>query len=103
METESEGILTSSLRNKSRSESSSDSEDQSKGGSKGYNGEINRILYGWLSQHATNPYPSADEKRILMRDTGLSKMQLKNWLCNVRRRKLTGTIKRGSSSKRPKG
>ncbi|KAJ1955999.1 hypothetical protein GGI12_005427 [Dipsacomyces acuminosporus] len=68
---------------------------------KGYSNEINSILHEWLEVHRANPYPSPEDKQRLMGATGLSKMQLKNWFCNVRRRKLSGTIKRGHRTVRP--
>lgn len=45
-----------------------------------------RILRGWLSTHASHPYPTEDEKEGLRRQTGLSKIQITNWLANARRR-----------------
>jgi hypothetical protein len=48
--------------------------------------ESNRILRSWLSTHHQNPYPSDEEKDSLMRQTGLNKTQITNWLANARRR-----------------
>ncbi|WQF88842.1 Putative Homeobox domain, Zinc finger C2H2-type [Colletotrichum destructivum] len=45
-----------------------------------------RILRQWLSSHNQHPYPSEEEKRILQHQTGLSKVQITNWLINARRR-----------------
>ncbi|TDZ41026.1 Homeobox protein HD-2 [Colletotrichum trifolii] len=45
-----------------------------------------RILRQWLSSHSHHPYPSDDEKKILQHQTGLSKIQITNWLINARRR-----------------
>ncbi|KAJ2688715.1 Homeobox protein tos8 [Coemansia spiralis] len=61
---------------------------------KGYSARVNNILEDWAANNRTNPYPSLQDKLKLMRETGLTKMQLKNWFCNVRRRKLPGTIRR---------
>ncbi|KAJ2879413.1 hypothetical protein H4R27_005324 [Coemansia aciculifera] len=61
---------------------------------KGYSTRVNHILEDWAANNRTNPYPSLQDKLKLMRETGLTKMQLKNWFCNVRRRKLPGTIRR---------
>ncbi|KAJ2790644.1 Homeobox protein tos8 [Coemansia helicoidea] len=58
-----------------------------------YDTHVNRVLYGWLQQNIDNPYPSPQAKLELMKKSGLSKMQLKNWFCNIRRRKLPSSIK----------
>ncbi|KAJ1948463.1 hypothetical protein FBU59_001583 [Linderina macrospora] len=65
-----------------------------------YTHEVTDILNSWLEMHRDNPYPSAEDKRHLMHTTGLTKMQLKNWFCNVRRRKMSGAIKRSRSTKK---
>ncbi|KAJ2252576.1 hypothetical protein GGI13_003204 [Coemansia sp. RSA 455] len=65
-----------------------------KKGPKGYSTRVNNVLEDWAANNRTNPYPSLQDKLKLMRETGLTKMQLKNWFCNVRRRKLPGTIRR---------
>lgn len=48
--------------------------------------EAVRILKNWYSTHSRHPYPSDDEKESLQRLTGLSKLQISNWLANYRRR-----------------
>lgn len=48
--------------------------------------EALRILRGWLSTHASHPYPTDEEKESLRRQTGLNKTQITNWLANARRR-----------------
>lgn len=45
-----------------------------------------RILRQWLSTHQRHPYPSDEEKDMLQRQTGLTKVQITNWLANARRR-----------------
>ncbi|PVH68220.1 hypothetical protein DL98DRAFT_441696 [Cadophora sp. DSE1049] len=45
-----------------------------------------RILRGWLSTHHAHPYPTEEEKESLIRQTGLNKTQITNWLANARRR-----------------
>jgi len=47
-----------------------------------------RHLKGWFYAHRTHPYPSEDEKNVLMEYTGLSKGQINNWFTNARRRLL---------------
>ncbi|KAJ2156725.1 hypothetical protein GGF46_004994 [Coemansia sp. RSA 552] len=66
-----------------------------------YTPGISEILNQWLAGNRGNPYPSSDEKKELMNKTGLTKMQLKNWFCNVRRRKLPGTIRRPKGPRQP--
>ncbi|KAJ2778221.1 hypothetical protein H4R18_004745 [Coemansia javaensis] len=61
---------------------------------KSYTETTNMVLYEWLKRHVVDPYPSQQDKLELMQLTGLTKMQLKNWFCNMRRRKLPSTIKR---------
>jgi hypothetical protein len=45
-----------------------------------------RILFDWLKKHKQDPYPRADEKSRLCKETGLTLIQLNNWLINARRR-----------------
>ncbi|KAI9472583.1 hypothetical protein BX667DRAFT_508424 [Coemansia mojavensis] len=78
-----------------------------KSDSRCYSDRVNNILKAWFEEIKHNPYPSSQEKKIKLEETGLTPMQLKNWLCNIRRRKLPHSIKRtkkpkriGSSSKR---
>ncbi|KAJ5901537.1 hypothetical protein N7495_002065 [Penicillium taxi] len=44
------------------------------------------ILKAWLREHNDNPYPTESEKYELQNTTGLSKIQISNWLANARRR-----------------
>ncbi|KAJ1896424.1 hypothetical protein LPJ66_003994 [Kickxella alabastrina] len=67
---------------------------------KGYSNRINKLLYDWLEKHKEEPYPTTCEKQRLMSLTGLTKMQIKNWFCNIRRRKLENTIRRTKKSPR---
>ncbi|PIA17512.1 hypothetical protein COEREDRAFT_41026 [Coemansia reversa NRRL 1564] len=67
---------------------------------KSYNENTNSVLRLWLEHNMANPYPSPQAKRELMRQTGLTKMQLKNWFCNIRRRKLPSSIKRSKQHHR---
>jgi hypothetical protein len=39
--------------------------------------EVSRVLLGWLVAHASHPYPSPEEKRLLMMATGLDAVQLR--------------------------
>ncbi|RAH86994.1 hypothetical protein BO86DRAFT_384979 [Aspergillus japonicus CBS 114.51] len=48
--------------------------------------ETIRLLKEWLSQHQDHPYPSKEERRELLLQTGLTPTQLRNWLANTRRR-----------------
>ncbi|RAL46752.1 hypothetical protein DM860_005031 [Cuscuta australis] len=42
------------------------------------------ILRSWLFQHFLHPYPSDAHKKILARQTGLSRSQVSNWFINAR-------------------
>ncbi|KAJ5883414.1 uncharacterized protein N7473_010300 [Penicillium subrubescens] len=44
------------------------------------------ILKGWLRDHNENPYPNEVEKDELKQNTGLTRIQISNWLANARRR-----------------
>lgn len=81
-------------QNKKHSRSSSCDSQMGNFSAKGYSRHVNEVLLGWVEEHSDNPYPSAKEKQKIMEETGLTKMQLKNWFCNIRRRKLAGSIKR---------
>ena len=48
--------------------------------------ETVRILRDWVSIHYLHPYPTEEEKEELTRRTGLTKIQVTNWLANARRR-----------------
>jgi hypothetical protein len=48
--------------------------------------ETVRLLRNWLSVHHVHPYPTEEEKEDLKRKTGLTKIQITNWLANARRR-----------------
>jgi hypothetical protein len=43
-------------------------------------------LRKWLFEHTENPYPTEDEKQILMQQTNLNLKQVNNWFINARRR-----------------
>lgn len=47
-----------------------------------------RMLSHWLSTHQRHPYPTEEEKEELKSKTGLSKVQITNWLANTRRREM---------------
>ncbi|SMQ45496.1 unnamed protein product [Zymoseptoria tritici ST99CH_3D7] len=46
-----------------------------------------KILRDWLDAHASNPYPTEDEKIELEIETELKPSQIANWLANARRRR----------------
>ncbi|KAJ2720454.1 homeodomain super [Coemansia sp. Benny D115] len=71
---------------------------ESKSGNRGYSKRVNMILSTWLENNRNNPYPTPAQRQMLMRETELTKMQLKNWFCNIRRRKLPHTIRRPKKS-----
>lgn len=45
-----------------------------------------RQLKNWFYSHKSHPYPSEDEKNVLIECTGLSRAQINNWFTNARRR-----------------
>lgn len=51
--------------------------------------EALRALKDWFSRHSENPYPTEEEKVMLEQQTGLSRIQVTNWLANSRRRRPT--------------
>jgi hypothetical protein len=48
--------------------------------------EAVQALKNWLREHADHPYPTEAERDNLLRETGLKKEQVCNWLANARRR-----------------
>jgi hypothetical protein len=44
------------------------------------------ILKLWFLVHQADPYPTKEEKEQLIKETGLSMIQLKNWFSNIRKR-----------------
>ncbi|KAH8153157.1 uncharacterized protein LAJ45_02744 [Morchella importuna] len=49
---------------------------------------VTDLLRGWLNDHLHHPYPTEDEKQMLMAQTGLNINQVSNWFINARRRRL---------------
>ena len=51
-------------------------------------------LNKWLEEHKSNPFPSNEEKLVIMASTGLNKRQLSDWLAKARKKHKhqTGTI-----------
>ncbi|KAI9893468.1 MAG: hypothetical protein M1814_006765 [Vezdaea aestivalis] len=47
---------------------------------------VTDLLRKWFLDHSHHPYPSEDEKQMLMQQTGLSMAQISNWFINARRR-----------------
>ncbi|KAK9470129.1 homeobox KN domain-containing protein [Dipodascopsis tothii] len=50
--------------------------------------QVTDILRAWLEEHLQHPYPTEEEKNMLMMKTGLTMNQISNWFINARRRKL---------------
>ncbi|KAI5288747.1 hypothetical protein KEM55_008994 [Ascosphaera atra] len=50
--------------------------------------KVTDILRAWFSQHIDHPYPSEEDKQMLINQTGLSISQISNWFINARRRQL---------------
>lgn len=51
-----------------------------------YSADIKLMLHVWLFQNMWSPYPSENEKSELVIITGLTKIQVNNWMINARRR-----------------
>jgi len=58
-------------------------------------------LKQWLFQHSSRPYPTEDEKSILIHQTGLTLVQINNWFSNARRRILKKHDKDDTSNSSP--
>jgi len=43
-------------------------------------------LRNWFLEHQSNPYPTRKEKAELVKKTGLSATQVRNWFTNIRKR-----------------
>ncbi|AMD19464.1 HCL581Cp [Eremothecium sinecaudum] len=50
------------------------------------------ILENWYRKHVENPYLNDNDIRYLMRETGFSRSQVKNWVANKRRKDKHSTI-----------
>ncbi|GFF96662.1 hypothetical protein IFM47457_10994 [Aspergillus lentulus] len=46
------------------------------------------ILRAWFQEHLDHPYPSGEDKQMIMARTGLAIGQVSNWFTNARRRRL---------------
>jgi hypothetical protein len=44
-------------------------------------------LNNWFAEHASNPFPTQEQKDIMMSTTGLDKRQLSDWLAKTRKKK----------------
>ena len=53
------------------------------------------LLWQWIGQHLTRPYPTKSEKVELLKKTGLTKVQLRNFFTNVRKRHFRPILQRG--------
>ncbi|CAO3660965.1 unnamed protein product [Rhizopus microsporus] len=50
--------------------------------------DVIAILKEWLQEHSGHPYPTEEEKKLLVQRTNLSLNQISNWFINARRRLL---------------
>lgn len=53
------------------------------------------LLWRWVADHLTRPYPSREDKEELLQSTGLTKIQLRNFFTNVRKRHFRPILERG--------
>ncbi|MCJ1253026.1 hypothetical protein MMC24_000833 [Lignoscripta atroalba] len=58
---------------------------------------VTDILRTWFSDHIAHPYPTEDEKQMLMGRTGLTISQISNWFINARRRSLPQMTKQAQA------
>lgn len=69
-----------------RESSHENSESSTKVSGARFSRDTVRLLRHWLQVHHVHPYPTEEEKEDLKRRTGLTKVQITNWLANARRR-----------------
>jgi len=48
---------------------------------------VTDILRQWFDEHENHPYPTEEEKQMLLMKTGLAMSQISNWFINARRRR----------------
>jgi hypothetical protein len=53
---------------------------------------VRRVMLGWFLAHSAHPFPTPAEKTELMRSTGLTAVQIRNWLVNQRKRHWRPTL-----------
>ncbi|MCJ1400795.1 hypothetical protein MMC11_004003 [Xylographa trunciseda] len=58
---------------------------------------VTDTLRVWFTEHIAHPYPTEEEKQILMSQTGLSISQISNWFINARRRSLPQMTKQAQT------
>eukprot|EP01138_Halocafeteria_seosinensis_P007596 gb/GECG01007764.1/.p1 GENE.gb/GECG01007764.1/~~gb/GECG01007764.1/.p1 ORF type:complete len:154 (+),score=29.25 gb/GECG01007764.1/:1-462(+) len=57
--------------------------------------ESTKVLMTWFMEHIHSPYPTVEEKEELARQTELSRLQVRNWFTNMRKRHWTPVVKKG--------
>ena len=75
---------------------------KNRGQRQNYSKKQANILKRWLNQNLKHPYPTDEQKKIFVQETGLDSTQISNWFINARRR-VPGTenlIKRRKSTVR---
>lgn len=65
--------------------------------------ETTEKLAAWFMSHLNHPYPTEEEKQMLMQDTGLQMNQISNWFINARRRRLPKIHKDAEAENNAKG
>ena len=51
-----------------------------------------------MNRHQDHPYPTKSERAQLLKETGMSRVQLQNWFGNHRRRLKSQRLQEGSSN-----
>lgn len=80
------GKVTNNVKAKGKSGGNNSSEK--KPNERRISPEAIKFLKEWLFANASHPYTSDQQRDELCRQTGLSRLQVKNWLTNSRRRLL---------------
>ncbi|RPA78955.1 Homeodomain-like protein [Ascobolus immersus RN42] len=52
---------------------------------------VTDVLRQWFEEHESHPYPTEEEKQMLIHRTGLLMSQISNWFINARRRRVPNT------------
>lgn len=55
---------------------------------------VTDVLRQWFEEHENHPYPTEEEKQMLIHRTGLLMSQISNWFINARRRRVPNSCSR---------
>ena len=60
--------------------------------------QVTDTLRKWFNEHVAHPYPTEDEKMMLMNATNLNMSQISNWFINARRRSMPSQMPRDGAT-----